>query len=505
MLPLLTREAVRAIDQDAIERLGVPGVTLMEHAGRGAFEQIRARLPGRLDAVLVVCGPGQNGGDGFVVARHLAWSGFRPRVALGCDAERVQGDARIQLERLRAIGIEPARVRSWAELHALGEGATLVVDALFGTGLTRALEGSYAELVATMNALGALGVPTVALDLPSGVDADSGAVLGVAPGVALTLTFAALKRGLYQHPGAGLAGEVVCVPIGVPGPSSASTGLLEPGDVARWLPRRAGDVHKGDAGRVLIVAGSPGHTGAALLAGLGAQRGGAGLVTLAPRAEARAALDAKVVELMTMALPSEPTLAAAELVALGADCDALVVGPGLGTDPDGQALARSLALALQRPTVLDADVLGAHAGRLDALRNAAAPRVLTPHPGEAARLLGWTVARVQADRYAAAGELAAQSGAVCVLKGAGSLVAAPDGRMAVCARGTPALASGGTGDVLAGLIGALLASLPAFEAAAAGVYLHALAGELAAQSDRGLLAREVADRLPAALERCRTA
>jgi hydroxyethylthiazole kinase-like uncharacterized protein yjeF len=502
MLPLLTREAVRAIDRDAIDRLGVPGLTLMEHAGRGAFQVLRARFAACLERVLVVCGPGQNGGDGFVVARHLLWSGFRPRVALGCDAAQVTGDARANLERLRGLGVVPERTRSAAELHAFGEAATLVIDALFGTGLTRPLEGSYAELVVAMESLPA---PRVALDLPSGVDANTGAVLGVAPRVALTLSFAALKRGLYQHPGAALAGEVVCVPIGVPGPDSASVGLLEPSDVASWLPRRAADVHKGDAGRVLVVAGSPGHTGAALLAGLGAQRAGAGLVTLAPRSAARAALDAKVLELMTVAVAAEPALAAAELLELGASCDALVVGPGLGTDPDGQALARSLARALPRPTVLDADALGAHAGQLDTLRNAAGPRVLTPHPGEAARLLGWTVARVQADRYAAASELAAQSGAVCVLKGAGSLVAAPDGRLAVCARGTPALASGGTGDVLAGVIGALLVALPAFEAAAAGVYLHALAGELAARSDRGLLARDVADRLPEALERCRLA
>ncbi|HJL02528.1 MAG TPA: NAD(P)H-hydrate dehydratase [Polyangiaceae bacterium LLY-WYZ-15_(1-7)] len=493
MIPLLTRAAVRAVDAAAVEK-GVAGLVLMENAGRGAAEALVERFPERLARVVCVGGPGQNGGDAWVVARHLRLRGHAPRaVVVAKDEAKIGGDARPNLDALRALGVE---------VEVVGPGltpdlddATLLVDGLFGTGLDRPIEGGFAELVEAMNRAAA---PIVALDLPSGIDADTGRVLGVATRAALTVTFAAQKRGLHQHPGAGHAGEVRVAQIGVPlsvsSEAEAPAGLLEAADVAGWVAPRAADAHKGTAGHVLVVAGAPGKTGAAVLAGRGALRGGAGLVTIGTRAQAE--VDAKVRELM-----SAPV---ADVQALAGESEgkaARVVGPGLGLDEAGRALAVVAGANGAMPTVLDADALTAWADEgLEGLREAAGPRVLTPHPGEAGRLLGSDAAAVQADRYAAASEIAARSGQVTVLKGAGTIVAHPDGRLRVCGEGTPALGVAGTGDVLAGVLGALLASgLDAFDAAAAGVWLHAKAGEHAAVADRGLLAGEVADALPAVL------
>ncbi len=501
MKPLLDREGSRAFDRRIIEA-GVPGLILMENAGRGAADQLMRRMSDRLDRVVVIGGTGQNGGDAWVIARRLVTRGFAPRALLAGARDAVKGDAEANLRALEAVGVRVEPLDgSLAGLDAALERATLVVDGLFGTGLDRPIEGWRAALVAR---LGASGAPVFAIDLPSGVDANTGAVLGVAAQAKLTVTFAAHKRGLWQMPGRGLAGEIVCVDIGVPGPS-ARDGLLEASDAARWLPRRAVDAHKGSAGHVLVVAGSPGKTGAALLTGQAALRGGAGLVTLAARGAAREALDRKVVELMTSALSETAEDARAEALALAQGKRAAALGPGLGLDDDGKALAVALARELPVPAVIDADALSAIAeAGPERLREAAAARVLTPHPGEAARLLGVATEEVQRDRYAAARRIAERTGQVVVLKGAGTVIADSSGRAAVCPLGTPALGVAGTGDVLTGVIAAALASVETtFEAACAAVVLHAKAGELAARSDRGLLAHEVADRLPRALELAR--
>jgi len=487
VLPLLTREASRAIDREVIAA-GVPGVILMENAGRGAAEAIRERFAGRLERVVVVGGTGQNGGDAWVVARRLRAFGHRPRVFLAGDREAVGGDARINLDALAAVGID---VEPREGIGAALEDATLIVEGVFGTGLDRPVEGWRVELLAQLDEAAA---PLVALDLPSGIDADTGAVLGTAVTAALTCTFAGHKRGLWQGEGRARAGDVALCDIGVPGPA-ADDALLELADAAGWLPARAFDDHKGGAGHVLVVAGAPGKTGAAVLCGYGAMRGGAGLVTLGARAEAREALDRKVVELMTAEL--------GDLSALVEGKASLVVGPGLGLDAVGRALSLEAATTVAAPAVLDADALTAIADEgVELLREAAGPRVLTPHPGEAGRLLGITTREVQADRYAAAEALVEASGQVVVLKGAGTIVAT-GGRLAVCPLGTPALGVAGTGDVLAGVLGAALAVAAPYEAACAAVLLHARAGELAAVTDRGLFAREVADRVPVALARAR--
>jgi len=501
MLPLLTRAAVRAVDADSVERLRLPSIVLMENAGRGALERIVQRFADRLDRVVLVGGTGQNGGDAWVIARHLHTRGHVPSCVLVGTADEVHGDAKINLDTLRALGVAivEAGANDASSVGLLLRDASLVVDGLFGTGLTRPITGLHAQVVEQINAS---GVPVVALDLPSGIDSDTGAVLGVAVRAQLTVTFAARKPGLVQFPGVEHAGEVVCVGIGVPVPNGATTMLLEREDVARWLPPRSRDSHKGAAGHVVIVAGSPGTSGAAALSALGALRMGAGLVTVFTRATGHD-ITALHPEIMVRVLPESIDVACADVMAFAVGKGSVVLGPGLGTDDFGRALVRRLAATLPVPTLIDADALTSIGTDLGLVGSAIAPRVLTPHPGEAGRLLGKTNVQVQADRYASAREIAARSGATTVLKGAGSVIALPSGDARVCDRGTPALGVAGTGDVLAGAIGALLAQLAAAEAACAGVYLHAYAGELATAHDRGLLASEVAAALPTSLAACR--
>jgi ADP-dependent NAD(P)H-hydrate dehydratase / NAD(P)H-hydrate epimerase len=498
MIPLLSRAEVRALDAAAVATLGVPSLVLMENAGAQAAAALRARFGGQLDQVLVLGGVGQNGGDAWVVARHLRVHGLSPRCVLVGDRAKVKGDARTNLSALEALGCAVTSLASEEPLAALLASASLIVDGLFGTGLDRPLAGLA---LAVVRAINAADKPVLALDLPSGVDADTGQELGAAVRAQLTVTFAAHKPGLYQHPGAALAGEIVCAQIGVPVASDGKAALIEAEDVAALLPARAADAHKGTHGHVLVIAGSAGKTGAAFLSAHAALRMGAGLVTLASDPETRRALEQKVIEIMTAAI--DPGARMASALTLVAGKAAAVVGPGLGLDPEAQAFARALARELPVPAVLDADALTSLAGDLEGLRAACAVRVLTPHPGEASRLLGCSTAEVQAERVSTARALADKSGQIVVLKGARSVIAEPAGRLRIASAGTPALGTAGTGDVLAGVIGALLAQLPAFEAAFAGVELHARAGAIAARSDRGLLASELLPALSSALEQCR--
>ena len=499
MIPLLSRSEVRALDAAAVASLGLPSVVLMENAGAQATALLCERFASALAHVLIVGGVGQNGGDAWVVARHLRVRGFAPQCVLVGARSKVSGDALINLSALEALAGPVAELGHESELSSALAEATLIVDGLFGTGLDRALTGLFERVVLAINAA---EKPVVALDLPSGLNADTGQVLGAAVRASMTLTFAAHKPGLHQHPGAALAGEVQCVSIGVPVAHDGRAGLMEAADVAARLPLRAPDAHKGTNGHVLVIAGSPGKTGAALLSASAALRMGAGLVTLASDPETRRALDHKVVEIMTAELGSSDRLAAARKLAHGKA--ACVIGPGLGLDAETQELVRALAIELPLPCVLDADALTALAPQLATLRRAAGPRVLTPHPGEAARLLGCSTAEVQAERISAARSLANQSGQVVVLKGARTVIAAPSGALRIASEGTPALGSAGTGDVLAGVTGALLAQLAPFDAAACAVELHARAGAIAARSDRGLIASDLLPALASALELCRT-
>ncbi|PYM05924.1 MAG: bifunctional ADP-dependent NAD(P)H-hydrate dehydratase/NAD(P)H-hydrate epimerase [Candidatus Rokuibacteriota bacterium] len=506
---------MRALDRRAVEHLGIPGATLMENAGRGAAAEIRAFLrrrgqPVRGLGVVVVCGKGNNGGDGFVVARILAGWGARARVFLAGRAEDVRGDAALKLAQLGRARIRPVDITDpggMAQLkHALAS-CGLVVDALLGTGVSGPAHGPIADAIDRINEC---GVPVVALDLPSGLSSDTGDASGTVVRAALTTTFAGLKRGLLLPPGRDLAGEVVVVPIGVPAAETlrgAGVFMLDAADILRELPARRRDAHKGDFGRLLIVAGSVGKTGAAALAGRAAMRTGAGLVTIATPRSQQPILAALVTEPMTepLAETAVQTIALGakdHLLALAAARDAVALGPGLGLDGETQTLVRDLVRDLPAPMVIDADALTALAGHLDRLTHARGPRCLTPHPGEMARMLGVSVASVQADRIETARRSATTYNAHIVLKGHTSVISAPGGPTFLNPTGNPGMASGGTGDVLTGMVGAFLARGRApLAALCCATYLHGLAGDLVAQAkgEEGLIAGDLIEAIPEAI------
>ena len=514
MRPVLTAEEMRGVDARAVADLGVPGPTLMENAGRGAAEALLAALPERgLRTrglrVAIVCGRGGNGGDGFVVARRLKRAGARPDVLLTAPPDALRGDAALKYQELRHAGIAARLVEDAAKVAPVLQRADVIVDALLGTGA----HGAPAPLVAALiEAINASGRPVVALDVPSGLPADGAAPAGPVVRAWLTSTFAAAKLALVLGPGVELAGRVSVVPIGVPEPEvarDARTFVLEASDVAPLFPRRPRDVHKGTYGHLLVVAGSLGKTGAAALCARGALRSGVGLVTVATAASAQPTVAALSLEAMTEALPETAahTLAVKArepLASLTEARDAVAIGPGLGLDHETRGLVRDLVGTLARPMVVDADALTALADHLHVMRGVHAVRVLTPHPGEMARLIGGTVDDVKRDRLGVARTFATAHGAYLVLKGARTLIAEPDGRVLINPTGNPGMASGGTGDVLTGIIGALLArGIDAAHAAPAGVYLHGLAGDVAAErmGEEALIAGDVIEALGEAFRR----
>jgi NAD(P)H-hydrate epimerase len=495
---------MRRADAAAI-RGGVSGDDLMENAA-GALAEAAGPTGFGWRRIVVVCGPGNNGGDGLAAARLLAARGAAVRLfTLGAtDASR--GDAAANARRALAVGLRPtplAGPRVFAELRRALAESDGAVDALFGTGLSRPLRGAAARAVAAMNASGR---PVLAADVPSGLSSDAGALLGPTVQARATIAFAAPKVCHVTFPARALCGEVRVADIGIPRrllEKSATTrmGLVEPEDVRRLVPPRPLDAHKGSFGRLAIVAGSRGKTGAAILASRGALRAGAGLVTVFCGGSLERAVVAALPEAMTRGLAEEDgaiaEAAAGAAIAALRDFDALLVGPGLSTSPGTVAFVGRLLAATRLPVVADADALNAFAGRPAALRGRA--RVLTPHPGEAARLLGATAGDVQADRAKAARRLARRSGATVLLKGAATLVATPDGEIRVNPTGTPLLATAGAGDVLGGMLAAGLArGLEPADAAIAAAWLHGAAAErLAARlGDAGLLAAEVADAVP---------
>lgn len=475
---LYTVAAVRAIEARAAQTCAIDLWTLMRRAGQAAFRALRARWP-EATRIVIVCGSGNNGGDGYVVA-ELARS-------LGLQVVLVQVGA--------APACEPAlrAVSAWraagGEVLAYTGGALpaadLVVDALFGIGLDRAPQGSAAAAIAAINAQSA---PVFALDVPSGLNADSGYAPGACVQASATLTFVAWKRGLWTGVAAKVCGERQLATLEVAVEAFAGTDadaeLLGLSQLRTALAPRARDLHKGGCGHVLVIGGDHGHGGAALLAARAAARTGAGLVSVATRAQQVAPILASIPEAMVHAVASSE-----DLRGLIDRADVIALGPGLGQSDWGLQLAAE-ACASGRPMVLDADALNLlAAGRIAASVNC----VLTPHPGEAARLLGVDVAAIAQDRYAAVRELARRFRAIVVLKGAGSLVVDRDGAVAVCPFGNPGMASGGMGDALTGIIAALIAQgLGLVDAARAGITVHALAGDRAAgNGERGLLATDL--------------
>jgi NAD(P)H-hydrate epimerase len=506
MIPVLTSEQMRRADRDTI-RGGVPSATLMENAAAAIVAEVEREFAG-WKRVLVVCGPGNNGGDGLAAARLLAASGRTPVVFTLRDPGRYSGDAALNAGRAREAGLEFSSLPSppgWSRFRRQLSEADGIVDALFGTGLTRALEGDAARAVGSINRS---IKPVVAADLPSGLSADRGALLGPAVRARRTVAFAAPKWCHAFAPARDYCGTIGVAEIGIPRSRLAAARsrleMTEAADVAATLPPRAGASHKGDFGRLAVVAGSRGKAGAAVLCARGALRAGAGLVTVFCARSIEPIVVAALPETMTRPLPDDDgTLtadAANALVSSLSGFDAVVVGPGLTTAPGPVSVVKAL-LGSRLPLVCDADALNAFAGRPSVWSKRRAGTILTPHPGEAARLLSSTTSAVQSDRFRAAVALARRSRTVVVLKGEGSLIAEADGRAVVNPTGTPLMATAGSGDVLAGALGALIAGgLSPRDAAVAGVYLHGAAGERLASTlgDAGLLAADLADAIPLA-------
>jgi hydroxyethylthiazole kinase-like uncharacterized protein yjeF len=486
--PVVSAAEMRAADRAAIEGLGLPALVLMETAGRAVADAAIRMLGGDLHGhVAVVCGPGNNGGDGFVAARVLRDRGVDAAVYLAARLETLRGDAAAHLTIYGKAGGDvrmidgPAGLLGWEVAIA---DAALVIDAVFGVGLARPIEGHLAEVIGRMMLAGRV----LAVDIPSGIATDTGAVLGIAITAERTVTMAAHKIALVSAPGFAHAGAVEVAEIGIP-VALGGVGLVERDDVIAARPRSHALDHKGRRGHVLIVGGSPGMRGAGRLAAGAALRAGAGLCTWA----ADGALDAPD-SIMTRALTDGGPLGdALEGKA------AVVIGPGLGQAGAAAARVREV-LAAGVPAVLDADALNLLASDPAAIAAARGPIVITPHPGEAGRLLASSAAAVEADRLAAARALAARTRAVVVLKGARTIVCGDDGVCAINPTGGPALGTGGSGDVLAGTIGALLAQgLSATDAARVGVWVHGAAGDqLAARlGDRGVVSSDLADAIAA--------
>jgi NAD(P)H-hydrate epimerase len=479
-LPLTLYSAQQVRDLDArLIAAGTPGFELMRRAAHAAWRALRRQWPDAGE-ITVLAGHGNNAGDGYLIAALALRAGWRVGVLAVGDASRLSGDAASAHGEARSVGVD---IEAWSD-HAELRG--VLVDALLGTGLGGEVREPYASAIAAINAS---GLPVLAVDLPSGLSADTGQVLGCAVNADLTVTFIGLKLGLFTASGPDQCGELVFDGLDADPaliPEDCVARRLAPASLAR-LAARPKAAHKGLFGHALVIGGDTGMGGAVLLAAESALRCGAGLVSLATRVAHVPAALARRPELMARGVSSS-----AELLRLAERADVLVVGPGVGREAWGRVLV-SAAASLERRQVWDADALNLLAEGLVA--RPSGDWVITPHPAEAARLLGISTAEIQADRPKAAHALALRYQAVVVLKGVGSLVASPDGRLALCNHGHPAMAGGGLGDVLSGILGALLAQgLPAFDAACLAVWLHARAGESLGAQGRGLAA---ADLIPA--------
>lgn len=512
MIKIITGAQMQELDRRTIGEARIPVTTLMERAGSGVASCIEhwvGTVSGK--TITLVCGKGNNGGDGFVAARLLRRRHANVRVLAMSPLSDLSRDAasmwRQFVKTAGKSSIFPYRSKDTA--RALLEDSDLLVDALLGTGLSSTVTGRYAEIIESMNEANR---PIVAVDLPSGLHADTGTVLGHAVRAALTVTFGLPKRGLYQNQGIDLSGDIDLVDIGIP-PSyvdalESHVTLITPQWVQGCLPRRERSGHKGTYGHAGIIAGSLGKTGAAAMAAQAALRVGTGLVTVATPSSLNDILEAKLLEVMTLPMPETKArtfsrAALDRLLAFMATRDAVAIGPGLSTHPETVELVRALTTRLDRPAVLDADALNALTGRAAILASCKTPPIITPHPGEMARLeADATPQTINRDRIGTATRFARERGSFVVLKGARTVIARPDGAVAICPTGNPGMATAGTGDVLTGMVAGFLAQgLPSWEAACTATYLHGAAGDLAAaaKGEIGMIAGDLLEQIPTAL------
>lgn len=512
-MKLVFASEMRLLDKQAAEQIGLPTMVLMENAGKAVAEVAADFLDDCIGKNIVVfTGKGNNGGDGFVAARWLASRGARVKVFLVSPWQELLGDVAAQLHICRKCGIELFPLKddkgSWDVAEVSCRQADLLLDAVLGTGFKGMLSGREQRACRLLNSVAA---PVLAIDIPSGINADNGFADEDAVQAVVTVTMALPKPGLFLYPATELAGEIVIADIGIPEilleQLNSRKFLLTEEIIRDLLPCRRGNCHKGEAGRVVVTAGSPGFTGAAALCAQAAVKAGAGLVSLLTPLCSREVLAVKLTEVMVEGLIERmPGIlgggAAGSVLDKAARADILAIGPGLGTSGSTAEVIREILQELEVPVVIDADALSALQGHTGILSSMAAPKVLTPHPGELGRLLDMEPDAVDAERFELAAKYAVEWNAVLVLKGAPTIIGCPDGSVYVNTTGNSAMATGGSGDVLTGTIAGLAAQgISLQEAALAGVYLHGLAGDIACEGAVGLAAGEISAFLPYARSR----
>ncbi|MCP4118104.1 MAG: NAD(P)H-hydrate dehydratase [Desulfobacteraceae bacterium] len=514
---LVTAQEMQDMDRETIEEFGIPGRVLMENAGRGSVDMLVRLFPYiNSKRVCVLAGRGNNGGDGFVVARYLIQMGVKTDIFLLSQRSKVTGDALANLELAEklvekypdATLTEVPDLESFDRVKPRIVHGELIVDAILGTGLNSDVRGYFKTVIQTVNEL---SCPIFSIDIPSGLNADTGLPWGVAINAFATATFAFAKAGHFLLPGKELTGELEIVDIGIPPfireQFDPKLTLVESRDVAKLFPLRQLHAHKGNFGHLAVVAGSTGKTGAAALAANAAMTMGAGLVTLGIPASLNPAVEPQVTETMTFPLaetvPGQLSdTAMEELKQLAEGKTAMALGPGIGTAPATQALVRKIISEIDLPLVIDADGLNAIAEDPGILKTVQSPMVITPHPGEMARLCKSSTREIQADRLGTARRFAKEYNVIVVLKGAGTIIALPNGRAFLSTTGNPGMASAGMGDVLTGMIASLAAQGMALEdAAVAGVYIHGLCGDRLARERGGFgfVASEMIRAIPFAI------
>ncbi len=510
---LVTAEGMRQMDRKAVEEYGIPGMVLMENAARGTVQAMRRHFPGLFrQRVGILAGRGNNGGDAFAIARYLLNNKVDCRVYLLGSAQALTGEAAANLEILKRLSIPVREIHSEEDLQpekAKIASCHLIVDGMLGTGLRGPVQGLFREVIAWINSL---KKPVVAIDIPSGLHADSGQVMGIGLQASLTVTFGLAKRGLLVQPGRKYCGKLVIVDISLPsrlteGPEIQDY-LIEGAQFRSLLAARDPEAYKGIFGHLLVLAGAPGKTGAAAMVCEAALRVGAGLVTLGIPKSLHPIFASKLTEAMTELLPEtdEHTMGPSALEKIRqalAGKTALALGPGISLHPETQKAVSQIVAMTDLPTVVDADGLTALANHLEILPQKDGKIILTPHPGEMARLMATAVSEIQRNRIEVARKFAKDHKVILVLKGASTIVASPQGEIFINSTGNPAMASGGMGDALTGMIGGFLTQgFPPLEAAQLGVYLHGLAGDFSAfqKGERGVIATDVIAATPRVLQ-----
>jgi len=513
-MKVATAEQMQELDRKTIETYRIPGIVLMENAGRGAAEAISNAFPDILKKkVAIVAGKGNNGGDGFVIGRYFLNRGISVKAFLLADPKALRGDAETAFQiflRMKGEVFAVPSSKDYQKVKKDLERFDLLIDSIFGTGLDAEVRGYYREVIDHLNTL---QKPIVAVDIPSGLDADTGKPLGTAIRASLTVTFGLPKVGHLISPGIDYVGEVKIIDISTPRrlveEEKIQTYLLESDDIRRRLsvPRRP-DTHKGDYGHLLVIAGSVGKTGAAAMACEAALRVGAGLVTLAIPKSLNAIMEVKLTEVMTEPLPETPkqTLSLRAFNSILRLCEnkkAVIIGPGIGTFKETQSLILKLIKTLNLPIVLDADGLTALATQPKILPATNRSLIVTPHPGEMARLIGSTAKEVQEDRIGISRSFSQSRHVHLVLKGHRTLIATPKGEIFINPTGNPGMASGGTGDVLTGMIGGLICQgFDILSSLQTSVYLHGLAGDEVAleKGEKSLVATDLIQKIPALIQ-----